>query len=301
MADKQNETLGDKISSAVGGWFTRPTRLPTVDDILSSIVLTSTDTHNKGIGGYRFTQMRDDEIEIGSNITDYVIESGMTIQDAIQLKPLRLKLSGLAAEVSYGESKTLSPIDNLINGFKPILSLVPSFGDATQSIYNKLNNVLGEFNKLETQINNIIGIWSDNTEENTQNLQDWYKNLVGGVQQRAFAQLYSKWKARDLMNVETPWGVIENLVIENVVFKQLARSNTYSEIEVTLKQLTFASSQSSGGTKDNTEAGRRNGQTSENDTGRTGSGSVTEKKLTTQQTSLGSVDTSGIEARKGAG
>lgn len=303
----EDESLGKKISSAVEGWFTRPTRLPTVNDILSSIILTSTDTHDKGIGGYRFTQMRDDEIEIGSNITDYVIESGMTIQDAIQLKPLRLKLSGLAAEVSYGESTTLSPVDNLINGLKPLLSLSPSMDGATQSVYNKLNDAMGEFNKLESQLNNIIGIWSDNTDKDLitsdykQSLQDWYKNLVGTVQQRAFAQLYSKWKARELMKVETPWGVIENLVIENVVIKQLSRSNTYSEIEVTLKQLTFASSQSSGGAKDNKEAGRRNGQIDSKDTGHTGSGSVQESTLSTQETPLSNVAISDIEIRKGAG
>jgi len=299
-----------QISNTIDGWFTRPSKLPTVDDILSDYILIDTETHNKGIGGYRFTQMRDDEIEIGSNITDYVVENGMTIQDAIQLKPLRLKLSGLAAEVSYGESKILTPIDNLINGFKPVLSLIPSLDNATQAIYGELKNALGEFHKLETQINNIIGIWSDNTDSDLitsdykQSIKDWYTNLVGSVQQKAFQQLYSKWKARELMKVETPWGVIKNLVIENVVIKQLSRSNTYSEIDVTLKQLTFASSQTLGDTQDTVDAGRRNGQVEETDTGQTGSGSTNEIEVEYVEDNLflyENLGQSGIEIRKQAG
>lgn len=297
------EVITNQISNAVSGWFKRPSKFPTVDDILSSIILIDTNTHNKGIGGYRFTQMRDDEIEIGSNITDYVVESGMTIQDAIQLKPLRLKLSGLAAEVSYGESKILTPVDNLINGFKPLLSLVPSLDNVTQSVYDSLKDTLGEFHKLETQINNIIGIWSDN-KSYKQGLEDWYANLMGSVQQKAFSQLYSKWKARELMNVETPWGVIKDLVIENVVIKQLSRSNTYSEIEVTLKQLTFASSQTLGNAQDTIEAGRRNGQIEETDTGQTGSGSTEDIEVPYIEDNLlpfEILEQSDFEARKGAG
>lgn len=308
MAD---ESIGQQITNAVGGWFTKPTKFPTANDILSSIILTSTDTHNKGIGGYRFTQMRDDEVEIGSNITDYVVESGMTIQDAIQLKPLRLKLSGLAAEVSYGESKTLSPIDNIINGFKPLISLTPSLSNATQGIYDKLNSALGEYDKFINQVNSIIGIWSDNTDSDLitsdykQSLQDWYKNLAGTVQQKAFGQLYSKWKARDLMKIETPWGVLENMVIESVVFKQLSRSNTYSEIEVTLKQLTFARSQVFGENGRNVDAGRRNGQIDDGDTGQTGSGSTEETGPLDQEAPIyyfdGGEDPVSIEYRNRAG
>ena len=279
---------GEKsITDKVGEWFKSPTKFPTVKDILSDFILTSPETKNKGIGGYRFTQMRDDEIEIGSNITDYVVESGMTIQDAIILKPLRLKLSGLAAEVSYGESRLLQPVDTLMNSLKPLNALIPSLitnDQKTADIYNQFNKFYGEFNKLENQINSIIGIWSDNKGNdkaqinNLTSLGEAWQNLVGSVQQKAFSQLYAMWKARSLINVETPFGVFKNLVVESVVMKQLARSNTYSEIEVTLKQITFATTQtiSSGGT---TEAGRRNGQMDNQSSGETGSGSVTDEEL----------------------
>lgn len=275
------------ITDKVGEWFKSPTKFSTVKDVLSDFILTSPETKDKGIGGYRFTQMRDDEIEIGSNITDYVVESGMTIQDAVILKPLRLKLSGLAAEVSYGESRTLQPVDTLMNSLKPLNALIPSLitnDQKTADIYNQLNGFYGEFNKLQRQINSIIGIWSDNhSDPNSQifdktALADWWNNLTGSVQQKAFAQLYAMWKARSLINVETPWGVHKNLMIESVVAKQLARSNTYSEIEVTLKQITFATTQTTGG-RGTIDAGRRNGQMNDQNTGNTGSGSITDQEL----------------------
>ena len=279
---------GEKsITDKVGEWFKSPSKFPTVKDILSSIILTSPETKNKGIGGYRFTQMRDDEVEIGSNITDYVVESGMTIQDAVILKPLRLKLSGLAAEVSYGESRTLQPVDTLMNSLKPLNALLPSLftnDQKTADIYNQFNKFYGEFNKLENQINSIIGIWSDNkgSEDSQLNdltsLGDAWLNIIGSEQQKAFSQLYAMWKARSLINVETPFGVFKNMMIESVTMKQLARSNTYSEIEVTLKQITFATSQITG-SQGNTDAGRRNGQVDEQDTGNTGSGSITDEQL----------------------
>lgn len=277
MAEEQKS-----ITEQVGEWFKSPTKFRTVKDVLSDFILTSPETKDKGIGGYRFTQMRDDEIEIGSNITDYVVESGMTIQDAVILKPLRLKLSGLAAEVSYGESRMLQPVDTLMNSLKPLNALIPSMitnDQKTADVYNRLNSVYGEFNKLQRQINSIIGIWSDNhSDPNSQifdktALADWWNNLTGSVQQKAFAQLYAMWQARSLINVETPWGVHKNLIIESVVAKQLARSNTYSEIEVTLKQITFATTQTVGGRKTD-DAGRRNGQVDNLDNGQTGSVSV---------------------------
>lgn len=279
---------GEKsITDKVGEWFKSPSKFPTVKDILSSIILTSPETKNKGIGGYRFTQMRDDEVEIGSNITDYVVESGMTIQDAVILKPLRLKLSGLAAEVSYGESRTLQPVDTLMNSLKPLNALLPSLltnDQKTADIYNQFNKFYGEFNKLENQINSIIGIWSDNKGSDDSQLNDLtslgdaWLNIIGSEQQKAFSQLYAMWKARSLINVETPFGVFKNMMIESVTMKQLARSNTYSEIEVTLKQITFASSQITG-SQGNTDAGRRNGQVDEQDTGNTGSGSITDEQF----------------------
>ncbi len=282
MADSKEQSIGEKVGGAISGWFTKPSKWPTTGDILSGLILTSTKTRNKGIGGYRFTQMRDDEIEISSNITDYVIESGMTIQDAIQLKPLRMKLTGLAAEVSYGESKQLTAVDALVSNLKPITNLLPSMDDKTAALYMQLNKYYGEYEKLRNQVNDILGIWADNHDENvtgSESLANWFKNLTGTKQQRAFAQLYSCWKAREMMSIETPFGVQENMVIESVSFKQTSRSNTYAEIEVTLKQLTFAKTQTTGNGDNNTDAGRRNGQTNINDTGITGSGSITDKKL----------------------
>lgn len=204
-------------------------------DVLKSIYVNA--VGSQGISGFLFTQLRDEEVSLSSTITDYVVESGSSVQDNITLNPVKLKISGVAAEVS---SKATTGIDSIVDDLAvagtTIGILMPSLDSASQMAVASIVTALGQSTSLSNIANKVTRKISPVLDA-----LGFNASVATNVQQRAFNFFYAKWKSRELVTVETPWAYFKDMAIEGVKMKQSSRTNTISDIEVTLKEIVFVS------------------------------------------------------------
>lgn len=190
-----------------------------------------------GIGGFLFSIPLEESLELESQITDYLIEENSSIEDNIALRPLRMTLSGVVAELVYSGQEAEIFYSTLQNKLGVLDIITPLFSTQMQNyindasiIYDQLQNAYEVANDIYSQLNSAFGTSIAN-QMNTQ--------------QKAFSFFYSTWKARQLVTVETPWAIFGDCAIEGVSFTQGSMSTERTELSVKLKVLNFAKTQSS--------------------------------------------------------
>jgi len=242
--------------------------LSSITDVAKSISVAPQDFQG-GIGGFLFSMRLEENLELESQITDYLIEENSSIEDNIALSPLRMTLSGVVAELVYSDIEADILSETLKNKLGVMDLISPSFSTkVTQYIadakieyqqlmnaYEKANNIMKDFSKVLT----------DNFGEG--------KEPSLNTQQKAFNFFYSVWRSRQLVTVETPWAIFGDCAIEGVSFKQGAQSTAKTELTVKLKVLNFAKTKSS--THFGVLGGRSKGQGSGG--GNAGRGSTKQK------------------------
>lgn len=190
-----------------------------------------------GIGGFLFSLPLEESLELESQITDYLIEENSSIEDNIALRPLRMTLSGVVAELVYSNQEAELFYSTLQNKLGVLDLVAPLFSKQMQNYindariaFNQLQNAYEAVNDIYAQLNNAFSA----SIANQMNMQ-----------QKAFSFFYSTWKARSLVTVETPWAIFGDCAIESVSFTQGSMSKDRTELSVRLKVLNFAKTQSS--------------------------------------------------------
>lgn len=188
--------------------------------------------NGNGINGFVFDYEGETNLALQAEITDHFAEDNTAIQDHIALKPLRLTLHGFQAEVSFNRQLGIL---GFLSALQEKLTVVPAYlGKLTpgglakaQQAISQAQNIAIQINQAVARIKNIVGLFS--------------KALpTPNRQQKAYINLAGLMLNKQLFSVGTPYGLIDNMVIESLSFTQPEDTKFWTDISVTLKQMRFA-------------------------------------------------------------
>lgn len=222
------------MAEGLSQWLDTISGQMSFDQLAGKYTVSVTGIDADGIDGFKFTQMRDYEVSLSSSITDYPVEDGNVAQNVITLMPERLKLTGVAAEISYGEDFITHTLETLSASLIPVSALLPSISIMTQNIKSQLEAHLGELKLVTNELQKFLpavqaaaAAFGDTSPA----------GRTYTIQEKAYYYLELCWKSRKLLNVETPWRYFDNMAIEDVKLTQDATTKYVSNIEVSFKRI----------------------------------------------------------------
>lgn len=186
---------------------------------------------NKGVDGFSFIIPEETVINLKSNVTDYTLQDNSVIQSGISPQPRTIRLTGQVGELFIKAPLTEQASQNVIQaGLNEVSAFLPRLSASAQQYYNKATNTL---NKLENVYNTAEGAFEflDKLVSNGDNKT---------FQQKTFEILESIWASKALFAIETEYKIFDNCVLEGVSITQGAATKYASNIELEIKQLTFA-------------------------------------------------------------
>lgn len=203
--------------------------LQSTNDLLNNItngviVSPSGSLDSKGLSGFLFDIIEDEEVSLNSEITDHYVEDNSAVSDHIALAPERFTIRGFV-----GELKSLRPSAYSSKGGVSVrLEILSEYEVefSTQAIQNNL---------LRSESNSAANAIADDYENVYDSFYD--KNFSSGNQQTAFNFFYSMWITKQLFTVETPYNVFYDMAIESIKIIQPGESKLISDISITFKKI----------------------------------------------------------------
>lgn len=182
-----------------------------------------------GIAGFIFDIPEEEEIRLQAEITDNFVEANYAIQDHIAIKPIEYTLRGLVAEVAaYAPS---SPRTATVQNPLPVNpNLVPELTPGALQTQAQL-----EENRDEA----AAAVVAEDS------LFNFYKARAAAPpdqskQARTFLYFNALMNGRQLFTVETPWGFLYPVALQQVRAVQGAETRWRSEFELTFKLIRVA-------------------------------------------------------------
>lgn len=215
--------------------------LPATDQILNTADTTN-ELVNKyvvspvvglGIAGFAFDIFEEHKVELQSDITDHYVEDNTAIQDQIANKPLKFTLRGFVGELIDERANPKSTIQELTEKLTTINSYLPVVTGAARQVNSLIQN--RNTNTTAENIDQSIGSGVD--------LFKAYKELnpPDSRQAKAYNFFRALRDAKQLVGVDTPFGFVREMAIENIVAVQ--GDNAFiTDFSVTLKQIRTAKS-----------------------------------------------------------
>lgn len=180
-----------------------------------------------GVSGFIFDIIGVEEMMLESEITDHYTEDNTSIQDQIALRPERFMLSGLVGEISNQPVSPFTSVLTQLQSFGAPSALIAAFSPQAAQVYDGLTNIANNGQNIINQAANIYTLFSD-------------LSTTTNKQTNAFQYFYALWQGRQLCEIETPWGIFENMAIESVRAKQDDNTRQISDFAVTFKRMRFA-------------------------------------------------------------
>lgn len=208
--------------------------IPLMSDVGKTVTVTS---QSAGIGGYELTIRTDESIKLENSITDYYAEDNSSLQDNIALKPITFTINGIIGEKFMDVKSATSRAEMITNALSPVLPMLP---DCTSFILQTL--VVAE------AIEKVARIALEQTSDFINSLMGTPNNASLNNQEQAFLFFYSAYKSRELMEVSLPYATLNNCAITSVEITQPASTRMLSNIQISFKQMNFASTRSGVGT-----------------------------------------------------
>jgi hypothetical protein len=212
----------------------------TLDTPLEKVALTSNLVNkfvvspivNLGIAGFAFDIFEEHKSEQQAEITNHFVEDNSTIQDHIAIKPSKITLRGFVGElVEEKRDNAKSEVVELVEKLAVINSYVPVVTGAA----SQLNSLLGIGKKTkEDALAQVVGTGVD--------IFKAFKELnpPDTKQAKAFNFFKAMFEAKQLVSVDTPFGFMSDMAIENII--SIQGDNAYiTDFSVTLKQFRTAS------------------------------------------------------------
>lgn len=184
-----------------------------------------------GVSGFIFDIIGVEEMMLDSEITDHYLEDNTSIQDQIALRPERFTLAGYVGEIA---SQAISPFTSVLTqlqSFGAPAALIAAFSPQAAQVYDGLTEISNNGQNIINQAANIYTLFSD-------------LSTTTNKQTNAFQYFYALWQGRQLCEIETPWGIFENMAIENIRAKQDEHTRQISDFSVTFKRMRFANTTS---------------------------------------------------------
>ena len=193
----------------------------------------------QGISGFVFDIVREDQLELSSDITDHFTEDNSFIQDHIVRRPRVFTMSGFQGELVFESPRGIAGASQLLQNR---LETVEAYlGDRTPGQIQQAQEIVGQ---AQTAISTI-----NQTLDRVQNVVGSLESAFGPEitrQQRAYAQLSTLWRMNATVTLRTPWVYFESMLITNITFVQGEASQDISEISVSLKEFRTAETRTTG-------------------------------------------------------
>lgn len=187
-----------------------------------------------GIAGFAFDIFEEHKVELISDITDHFVEDNSAIQDHIANKPLKFTLRGFVGEVIEEKAEPKSDIQELTEKLTTINSYIPAITGAARQVNDLIKN--RNTNSTAENVSDAVGTGVD--------LFKTFKELNPPDSRQAKAYNFFKAlrDAKQLLGVDTPFGFVRDMAIENLTAVQ--SDNAYiTDFAVTLKQIRTAKTQ----------------------------------------------------------
>jgi len=206
------------------------------DDIVNqkaqAVVRAAGDT---GMEGWLFDIPQEETLKLSKDITDHYTEDGSFLNDHRTILPKTITLRGLVGELVdfYKDNTVLGKVEGFTGALTNRLSTIEAFSygylspqalQTARQITARAQYAAAQAKALKKRAENIMGFFKDEGETKTR-------------QQKAYDDLSALFKTDQLLSVETPWGQLENMMIEELELKQGEESQDQSEISMTLKEI----------------------------------------------------------------
>ena len=203
-----------------------------------------------GIGGFLFDYEADSTLTMSAKITDHFAENGSVLNDHRVVEPLKITLRGFVGEIVY---KRTAGVAGLLSLLQSKLTVVPAYlGKYTPQALGKVQGVLTQAQTISDKI--------DNYADRTKNIIGMFQKSAPGAtkQEQAFNTLKAMFEAGTVFTVNipapqrspiisavSPWGLLSDMMLETVTMTQDETNKYETDISITLKQVRFASTQTS--------------------------------------------------------
>lgn len=162
-------------------------------------------------------------IQLNAEITDNYVESNIAYQDHIALKPKIFTVSGEVGELTWYKNDSVeSVIEAIPQKLVPVVSFLPSITKKAQQITDKAMKIIGVVDSLDNFSNRVWQLLSNED--------------VDTEQKKSCAYLSLLWGNREPINIKTPFGTLNNYVIQNVEFTQPERTQDKSQVKISFKE-----------------------------------------------------------------
>jgi hypothetical protein len=210
---------------------TVPTDSPSIFEALATLQTSNPPAYNAivrpnnppaGIGGYLFDIPGDEEVRLRSAISRHYVESNTPISDHITLEPEMITLRGVVAELANGlpATPTQAPAPNPL----PVLpAMSPGLTPGQQQTASATAPTQGE------QASGLYQYYLSGSPAGSLTRQT-----------NAFLFFQQAWWGRQLMSVETPWGIFLNMAIADLRVVQSKETKYLSDFTVILEKIRVA-------------------------------------------------------------
>ena len=181
-----------------------------------------------GVSGFVFNIIDDEEMFVDSEVTDHFVEQNYAIQDHVALKPIQFTLKGYMGELSYLMGPTSNPILNSILALSPLTPVTPVFNIQDSQVYTAIATGIAQASNILNLIPNASTLISSLLNVSTQ-------------QQSACNFLLNMRNNRQLVTIQTPYGLLSNYIILNFRALQPGESRLSSLFTITFKQIQVVS------------------------------------------------------------
>lgn len=183
----------------------------------------------KGIHGFVFDYEGEASLSFMSEITDHYTEENQAFQDHAAHKPLRITLEGFVGELvqapSAGVLGAIQTFQSSLTQLPAILGkYTPGVTQTLAAAATKATDVVNQIDNAVNRVQNLIGLFGLSSPGPTK-------------QSQAFLKLWSDWFSSVVFGVVTPYGYLDNMIIENVSIIQPKDTKDFSDFSVTLKEI----------------------------------------------------------------
>lgn len=162
-------------------------------------------------------------MSLNADVTDYYVENNIAYQDHIALKPKVFTVSGEVGELTWRRNDATESVTGAVaQKLEPIVSFMPSVSKQARTIQDKAMKIIGVIDSLDNFANRMWGLLSDDD--------------VDTEQKKSYKYLMTLWQRRVPVNIRTPYGKIENYVIQSIEFTQPDRTVDKSQIKISFKE-----------------------------------------------------------------
>ena len=181
-----------------------------------------------GLAGFLFDIPENDEMILRSNITDSYVEKNFAIQDNIALAPEEYTVRGLVAEL-VAVTPTTQKVANVTDPLPNAPFLEPELSQYDEETQTQFVANETATSAAATSNQSLFGFYQAKSTPPPNQTK----------QARILGYFYQLWWGRQLMTVETPWGIMTNMAISLVKAIQGEESRFLSTFTVTFKKIRF--------------------------------------------------------------